>query len=520
MALEDQQSAELNPDAAPVKEPSLPLIILALMLAMLLAALDQTIVATALPTIAGDLGGLNHLSWVVTAYLITSTISTPLWGKLGDLYGRKSFFQASIVIFLIGSALSGISTSMVQLIAFRALQGIGGGGLIVGAQAIIGDIVSPRERGRYQGLFGGVFGLASVAGPLLGGYFTDSLSWRWVFYVNVPIGILALFVIAAVLHLPRSRRAHKIDYLGTVVLGAAVTLLILLTTWGGVTYPWGSVQIISLGVVSVILLGAFIVIERRAAEPLLPIDLFSNRIFSLTSAIGFIVGFGMFGAIVYLPTFMQTVFGSSPTKSGLQLIPLMLGVVVFSILAGLLISRFGRYKIFPVVGTMVMAIGMYLLSTLTATTPATEVYIYSFVLGVGLGGVMQVLVIAVQNAVPYKSLGTATSAATFFRSIGGSFGVAVFGTIFNTRLTHLLPQYLPAAALKQMAGNSIAMSPAAITKLPKPIHDGFVLSFSHALDTVFLVGVPVVLAAFILTLFLKEIPLRQHVGEGSATHAL
>ncbi len=520
MALENQQSAELNPDAAPVKEPSLPLIILALMLAMLLAALDQTIVATALPTIAGDLGGLNHLSWVVTAYLITSTISTPLWGKLGDLYGRKSFFQVSIVIFLVGSALSGLSASMVQLIAFRALQGIGGGGLIVGAQAIIGDIVSPRERGRYQGLFGGVFGLASVAGPLLGGYFTDSLSWRWVFYVNVPIGILALFVIGAVLHLPRSRRAHKVDYLGTAVLGVAVTLLILLTTWGGVTYAWGSVQIIGLAVVSVILLGAFIAVERRASEPLLPINLFSNRIFSLTSAIGFIVGFGMFGAIVYLPTFMQTVFGSSPTKSGLQLIPLMLGVVVFSILAGLLISHFGRYKIFPILGTLVMSIGMYLLSTLSPTTPTTKLYLFSFVLGVGLGGVMQVLVIAVQNAVPYQALGTATSAATFFRSIGGSFGVAVFGTIFNTRLTHLLPKYLPATALKHLQGNSIALSPAAIAKLPKPIHDGFVLSFSHALDTVFLVGVPVVVAAFILTLFLKEIPLRKHIGEGSASNAL
>lgn len=504
---EDSEESELTAPGG--NQSRVGLIIGALMLAMLLSALDQTIVATALPTIAGDLGGLNRLSWVVTAYLITSTVSTPLWGKLGDLYGRKKLFQISIVIFLAGSALSGLSHSMIQLIAFRALQGIGGGGLIVGSQAIIGDVVSARDRGKYQGYFGAMFGLASVAGPLLGGFFTDSLSWRWVFYINLPIGILALTAIAAVLHLPRSTKAHNIDYLGTATMGAAVTGLILVTTWGGTTYSWRSPTILIISIVGILLLVAFVLIERKAAEPLIPLHLFRNSIFSVTSALGFLVGFAMFGAIIYIPTYLQTVFGSSPTASGLELLPLMVGLVGTSVITGQLITKRGKYKVYPIAGTAVVALALYLLSLMTASTTLAVASIFMFILGLGIGGVMQVLVIVVQNAVPYEYLGTATSTATFFRSIGGSFGVAIFGAIFNAQLLKNLPKYLPASALRHFSSGNIAASPSALDQLPGPIKHGFTLAFSHSLHTVFLVSVPVALISVILALAIKEVPLRK-----------
>jgi EmrB/QacA subfamily drug resistance transporter len=492
-----------------IEQRRLLVIIGALLLGMLLAALDQTIVATALPTIAGDLHGLSDLSWIVTAYILASTASTPLWGKLGDLYGRKIFFQAAIVIFLVGSALSGLSHSILELIAFRAVQGIGGGGLTIGAQAIVGDVVAPRDRGKYQGIFGAVFGVASVLGPLIGGFFVQNLSWRWVFYVNLPIGAVALVVTAIVLPGSLTRVRHVIDYLGTILLAAAATSLVLLTTLGGNTYRWASPQIIFLAVASVVFIVAFILTERRASEPVLPLRLFTNRVFSVSSAVGFVVGFAMFGAITYLPQYMQVVRGSSPTGSGLQLLPLMAGLLLTSTLSGILISRWGRYKIFPIIGTALMTAGMYLLSMLGVGTSTLASSAYMFVLGVGIGAVMQVLVIAVQNVVPYSDLGVATSGVTFFRSIGGSFGTAVFGAIFASQLTGNLAHYLAGTHIPAGFSASAGASPATLAKLPPAVHAGYVHAFAASLHTVFLVAVPIAAVAFALSWLLKEVPLRK-----------
>lgn len=482
-----------------------------LLLGMLLAALDQTIVATALPTIAGDLHSLSHLSWVVTAYILTSTISTPLWGKMGDLYGRKTFFQAAIVIFLIGSVLSGMSHSMLQLILFRSLQGIGGGGLMVGAQTIIADVVSPRDRGRYQGIFGAVFGVTSVVGPLVGGFLVQHLSWHWIFYVNLPIGIVALIVTAAALPGTLSRIQHHIDYIGTILLAGAATALVLLTTFAGTTYAWGSVQILGLAALSLVLLAAFILAERRAPEPVLALSLFKNSIFTTTSVMGFVVGFAMFGAITYLPQYMQVVRGASPTNSGLELLPMMAGLLLTSIVSGMLISRWGRYKIFPIFGAALMTIGLYLLSLMGVGTTIVQSGIYMFVLGVGLGGVMQVLIIAVQNAVGYDQLGVATAGATFFRSIGGSFGTAVFGAIFAARFTKNLAQYLRGIPIPPTFKASAGASPAVLAKLPPLVHSRYIHAYAASLHFVFLVASPIAALAFIVSWFLKEIPLRKTV---------
>ncbi|MGZ4359574.1 MAG: MDR family MFS transporter [Gaiellaceae bacterium] len=494
----------------PLTHRQIQIVFSGLMLGMLLAALDQTIVSTALPTIVGDLGGLNHLSWVVTSYLLTSTISMPLYGKLGDLYGRKRLFQFAIVVFLVGSALCGLSQNLAELIVFRGLQGLGAGGLMVGALAIIGDLVPPRERGRYQGYIGSVFAVSSVAGPLLGGFFVDNLSWRWVFYVNLPVGAVALVVVAAVLHTPVRRVSHSIDVLGTVLLAAGVGPLTLALTWGGTEYPWASAEIVSLFVAGAVMLVLFVLQEGRAAEPIIPLGLFRNRIFDAGSAAGFIVGLAMFGAIVYLPLYLQVVHGVSPTSSGLRLLPLMLGILTTSIVSGRLISRIGRYRAFPIAGTIVMTVGMFLLSRLTITSGEFELGFYTLVLGLGLGLVMQVLVLAVQNAVDYRQLGAATSSATFFRSMGGVFGVAIFGTIFANRLDYWLPRLVPPSALGHVSSaNLVHVTPAKLAQLPPAVHAGLIDAFSRSLHLVFLWAIPFTIVGFVITLFLREIPLRE-----------
>ncbi|WP_327182790.1 MDR family MFS transporter [Streptomyces sp. NBC_01334] len=493
----------------------------ALLLGMLLAALDQTIVSTALPTIVSELGGMEHLSWVVTAYLLASTAATPLWGKLGDQYGRKRLFQTAIVIFLIGSALCGMAQNMPQLIAFRALQGLGGGGLMVLSMAIVGDLVPPRDRGRYQGLFGAVFGATSVLGPLLGGLFTEHLSWRWVFYVNLPVGVVALAVIATVLRIPRKSTKHVIDYLGTFLIAAVATCLVLVASLGGTTWDWASPQIVGLAVLGVLLAVAFVAVERRAAEPVLPLKLFRIRTFTLSAVISFIVGFAMFGAMTYLPTFLQVVQGVSPTLSGVHMLPMVAGLLLASTASGQIVSRTGRWKVFPVAGTGVTTLGLLLLHRLDEHSSTGAMSACFFVFGLGLGLVMQVLVLIVQNAVGYEDLGVATSGATFFRSIGASFGVAIFGTIFSGRLGDKLTDAFRGVQLPSgVSVDGLESDPRGIAELPSTLRPQALDAYASAITDVFLYAAPVALVGFVLAWFLKEDPLRGSVTAPDVTETL
>jgi EmrB/QacA subfamily drug resistance transporter len=497
--------------------PRVRLIFGALLLVMLLASLDQTIVSTALPTIVGDLGGLSHLSWVVTAYLLASTVAGPLYGKLGDLYGRKILLQVAIGLFLIGSALCGLSQSMSELIAFRALQGLGGGGLMVTTMAAVGDIIAPRDRGKYQGFFGAVFGVSTVIGPLLGGFFVDSLSWRWIFYVNLPLGLVALAVIGAAFQSTSEHVHHRIDYLGAAVLTAGLSAIVLFTSLGGTSYAWSSPLIVALIVIGAAMLVLFPFVEARAAEPILPLALFRNRTFVVASAVGFVIGLALFGAVTFLPLYLQVVKGHSPTVSGLLITPMMGGLLVTSIISGNLISRFGRYRMFPIAGTALATVGLYLLSKIGVRTATATVAFDMLVVGLGLGMVMQVLVLAVQNAVDYRYLGVATSGSTLFRQIGGSIGVSAFGAIFSSNLASELAKRVPPAAHVPTAAN-----PAVVHHLPAAIRTPYVEAFAAALHPVFLAAAAVSAAAFLLSWLLRELPLRQTaaaegVGESFAS---
>ncbi|HEX5797690.1 MAG TPA: MDR family MFS transporter, partial [Candidatus Saccharimonadales bacterium] len=478
----------------------------ALMLVMLLAALDQTIVSTALPRIATELKELDKLSWVATSYLLTSAITTPIYGKISDIFGRKKIFQSAIVIFLIGSILCGISQSMNQLVIARALQGIGAGGLMSLVLAIIGDVIPPRQRGRYMGYFGAVFGVSSVAGPLLGGFLTDSFSWRWIFFVNIPLGIIALSAVASRLHLPVYKREHSIDYLGAALLSAGSACLLMASVWGGTTYAWGSSQIISLLAGGGILGAAFVYWETRAKEPIIPMRLFRNDIFTVSVILSLLSGIAMFASILYIPLYQQVVRGYSPTKSGLLMLPLVLGLLMASIISGRLTSKIGKYKIFPIIGTLLLSLGLWLFSHLSLSTSEWVLGLWMFVIGAGLGSFIQIMTLAIQNSVARKELGTATSSATFFRNLGGAFGGAIFGTILINRLVVHLSEVFPGGApgidIKAILGG------ADLTGLPpeavQPVLEAFVRSFHD----MFIYAIPFALLAFIAALFLRETPLK------------
>lgn len=482
-------------------------VISALMMALLLAALDQTIVSTALPEIAVDLQGLNKLSWVATAYLLASAVVTPIYGKLGDMYGRKKIFITSISIFLVGSILCGLSQSIDQLIAARAIQGLGGGGLMALVFAIVADVVPGKQRGRYQGYFGAVFGLSSVAGPLLGGLLTDHLSWHWIFFVNIPVGLAALYMISTRLHLPAKSSQHRIDYLGATLMSVSVVSFLLVCVWGGLEYAWSSTQILGLTALSAVSLVLFILQERRAAEPLIPLRLFKNDIFTVSVLLSVLSGIAMFASILYIPQYQQIVRGNTPTESGLLLIPLVLGILVASITSGKLISKNGRYRIFPIIGTLLLALGLWMFSHLSLTTSHITLSLWMIVIGAGLGLFMQVTTLAVQNSADKADLGTATSTVTFFRSVGGSIGGALFGTILISRLTHYIEQTLPGAGSISESATSSGLA-----NVPPQARDAVLNAYISSFHDMFLLAIPFALAAFIVALFLREAPLRDQTA--------
>ncbi|GAA0928100.1 MDR family MFS transporter [Streptomyces thermoalcalitolerans] len=491
---------------------SVRVVLLALMIAMMLAMLDNMIVGTAMPTIVGELGGLEHLSWVVTAYTLATAAATPLWGKLGDMYGRKGVFLTSIVIFLIGSGLSGMAQNMGELIGFRAVQGLGAGGLMVGVMAIIGDLIPPRERGKYQGMMAGVMALAMIGGPLVGGAITDHWGWRWAFYINLPLGAVALVALSAVLHLPKKRAQARIDYLGAVLLTVGISAIVLVTTWGGTEYAWTSARIMELSAIGVVALVGFVFRQTKAAEPIVPLHIFRSRNFSLMSLVGFITGFVMFGAVLFLPLYQQAVQGASATNSGLLLLPMLGAMMVVSLIAGRITTNSGRYKIFPILGSALMIAGLYLLSLMDTGTTRLTSGLYMAVLGAGMGCLMQITMLVAQNSVEMKDMGVASSSTTLFRTLGSSFGVAIMGALFNSRVQHEMAERAGALGSRITEG-SAQLDAASLAKLPEQVREAYQHAVSAGTHSAFLLGSVVAVVALVGAVFVKEVPLR---GAGPA----
>ncbi|MGW2933685.1 MDR family MFS transporter [Streptomyces sp. NPDC001156] len=490
------------------KQPrSVRVVLLALMITMMLAMLDNMIVGTAMPTIVGELGGLQHLSWVVTAYTLATAASTPLWGKLGDMYGRKGSFMSSIVIFLVGSALSGMAQDMGQLIGFRAIQGLGAGGLMVGVMAIIGDLIPPRERGKYQGMMAGVMALAMIGGPLIGGTITDHWGWRWAFYINLPLGVVSLAAISVVLHLPRKRSKTRIDYLGALLLTVGITSIVLVTTWGGTEYAWTSARIMELIGIGVAALIGFVFWQTKAAAPVVPLHIFRSRNFSLMSVIGFITGFVMFGAVLFLPLYQQSVQGASATNSGLLLLPMLGAMLVVSMIAGRVTTNSGRYKIFPVAGSALMITGLFLLSQMDTGTSRFTSGVYMAVLGAGMGCLMQITMLVAQNSVEMRDMGVASSTTTLARTLGSSFGVAIMGALFNNRVQHVMAERAGALGSK-ITEQSAQLDAKSLEKLPAAAREAYQYAVSAGTHSAFLLGSVVAVVALLAAVFVKEVPLR------------
>ncbi|MEU9395558.1 MDR family MFS transporter [Streptomyces sp. NPDC048324] len=506
----DTQTVETEPDKQP---KSVRVVLLALMITMMLAMLDNMIVGTAMPTIVGELGGLEHLSWVVTAYTLATAAATPVWGKLGDMFGRKTTFMTSIVIFLIGSALSGMAQDMGQLIGFRAVQGLGAGGLMVGVMAIIGDLIPPRERGKYQGMMAGVMAIAMIGGPLVGGTITDNWGWRWAFYINLPLGVVSLGLISAVLHLPKKRAKAGIDYLGVILLTVGITSIVLVTTWGGSQYAWTSARIMELIGIGVAALIGFVFWQTKAAEPVVPLHIFRSRNFTLMSIIGFITGFVMFGATLYLPLYQQSVQGASATNSGLLLLPMLGAMLVTSMVAGRVTTNTGKYKLFPVVGSVLMIVGLYLLSTMDTGTTRVTSGVFMAVVGLGMGCLMQITMLVAQNSVEMRDMGVASSSTTLFRTLGSSFGVAIMGALFNNRVQHVMAERAGALGSK-ITEKSAALDAKSLAKLPAVAREAYQHAVSSGVHTAFLLGSVVAVGALIAAVFVKEVALR---GTGPKT---